>query len=108
MPNINIDELESTKPITLTIDGVEYTVVPITMALMEKINAPATGKDGVDKRGYTAAHKQLALFFGVPIETFRDTDLRKIKAAVERILGVWTAAMDTITENPTQAAEEPK
>jgi len=112
VPTINIDDLESTKPILITIDGKEYEVQPITVRLLDKMNAILSGEDkkagkgrAAEPAGITPAHRQLGLFLGVPAETFINVDLRKVKAAVREIDRAWNGAMEELAENPTGAAE---
>ena len=105
MATINIDELESAKPVSVVIDGTEYSTVPLTLDLMKRV---ASAPEAVDKHGYTQMHRQLGILLGLPVSTFKMTDLRKIKQAVLQIDKAFNAGLEAIAENPFAASEEQK
>lgn len=70
-------------PIEITIGGKEYVMTSISEDLLDEVTeAGKKAKDGGETKVLSV---QLGLFLGVPAETFKDVDVRKLAAAVKFI-----------------------
>jgi len=96
MKRLNIDE-QLGEPISIILDGKEYTVKTITTKLMDDVSVI-----GKDKENINAPIKQLAILLGVEENTFVNTDIRKVGKALEFITKSIT---DTFEARNPSAAE---
>lgn len=95
MKRLNIDE-QLGEPISIILDGKEYTVKTITTKLMDDVSAI-----GKDKENINAPIKQLAILLGVEESVFINSDIRKIGKALEFITKAVTDTFEA--KNPSGA-----
>lgn len=78
MPKLNLDDIKY-EPIELSLEGKTYVVGTITVGTLNKITEIAKEKTPDSLR------KQLAVFFSVPEDTFKETDIRLVAQAVNLV-----------------------
>jgi hypothetical protein len=103
MPKLNLDETMGAlfEPISLTIEGVEYTVGKITAETL-KMEPVVDGEDDL-----TAGGRQLAKMVGVKPTTFDKTDLRIVGQAVKFVSDEITKQMGMPVKNLPAAEGTP-
>ncbi len=128
MPKLNLDEFSDKlfEPITITIDGREYTVPKVTAEVLDKLTS-ATGIDynkladvAIKQNDFKAAFDfyklakenkpnslcgQLSDILGVDKKTFAKTDITKIVGAIRFISDNITKGMEADPKNFIVAGE---
>ena len=104
MPKMNFDEDKNSlfDPIEFTIDGKDYSITKVKKAMLK-------GFDNTEGDfGVFSFPEKLAQLTGVNPEVFEDSDLVKLKNALEFVMTAITEAMKIQTADTTNLPEKEK